>query len=447
MKKILLIVSLFLAFQANAQEEDKTINPSDSIQKYNRWSFEVMTGTSDGNHPYGEGFNSGEKKNIFSQLNLNSFDFGLRYMISPKFGFKGNFAFNTYSENDTSSLPYETQQMSFAFQGVVNAARLLEFKPESKMGLLFHGGMYAASMTSKTKNTYDPILGVVPNSYLDATEYHGGFVAGITPQYRISSKMGLFVDLSMYFNYRQHMNWNGTRSTSNDLLGKSTNLSFGFSYSLGKEAMHGDWVFLQNENELKLAVLQNELRTKIEDIEVMLQDTDRDGVVDYLDTEPNTTVGVAVDTKGRAIDVNKNGIPDELEGRDEKRGLKQYEKDEDLSFEFLIQQGLVNVFFDINKDTPNAASANNLYYVINFLEANPDSRVRVKGYSDTSGDEMKNKELAKKRAENVTDFIVKSGINSNRIELIGLGIDSKMDASSSTGLQLARRVSFELIKE
>jgi hypothetical protein len=58
MKKILLIVSVFLAFQANAQEEDKTINPSDSIQKYNRWSFEVMTGTSDGNHPYGEGFNS-----------------------------------------------------------------------------------------------------------------------------------------------------------------------------------------------------------------------------------------------------------------------------------------------------------------------------------------------------------------------------------------------------
>ena len=42
----------------------------------------------------------------------------------------------------------------------------------------------------------------------------------------------------------------------------------------------------------------------------MLQDTDRDGVVDYLDAEPNTTGGVAVDTKGRAIDVNKNGVPD-----------------------------------------------------------------------------------------------------------------------------------------
>lgn len=449
MKKVIFAFAILFACQINAQEnkEEKSVITSDTTKVYNRWTVEAMLGTSDGNRPYGTGFNSGEKKEIFSQFNLNSFDLGLRYMITPTFGLKGNFAFNTFTENDKSTIPFKTTQFSFAFQGVVNAGRLFEFKSESRLGLLLHGGIYAASITSKTKNKYDELLNVVPNLYYDATEYHGGFVAGITPQYRIGNKMALFLDLSMYYNYRQHMNWDGTSNLSKDLTGKYTNLSFGISYSLGKDNMHGDWKVIQSENEVKVAALQNELRGKIEDIEVMLQDTDRDGVVDYLDAENNTIGGVTVDTKGRAIDVNKNGVPDELEGRKGKRGLDNYEMDENTSFDYLINQGLVNVFFDTNNENPNTASANNLYYIINFLKTYPASRVRVKGYADTSGDEKKNVELAQKRAQNITDFIIKSGIDSKRIEVLGSGVDIKMDPSSKTGLQLARRVSFELIKE
>lgn len=449
MKKIVLTCALVFACQLMAQENQVENNPitSDTTALYNRWTIEGMLGTSDGNYPFGEGFNAGEKKNIFSQFKINSFDIGLRYMISPKFGFKGHFSYQTYSENDHSSLPFETHQMNLTFQGVVNAARLLEFKKTTKMGLLLHGGMYAASFTSKTKNIYDSALGSIPNTNYKATEYHGGFVAGITPQYRIMPKMAVFVDLSMYFNYRQHMNWDGTPNTSSDLLGKSTNLSFGVSYALGKDAMHGDWKVIQSENEIEIAALQNELRTKIEDIEIMLQDTDRDGVVDYLDAEPNTIGGVAVDTKGRAIDVNKNGVPDELEGRKGKRGFNNLEMDENQSFDYLINQGLVNLFFDLNKDTPNTASANNLYYIINFLRTYPEARIKIKGFADTSGDEQKNQALAQKRAENVAAFLMQSGIDSKRIEVLGSGVDTKLDTTSKTGLQLARRVSFELIKE
>jgi OOP family OmpA-OmpF porin len=42
----------------------------------------------------------------------------------------------------------------------------------------------------------------------------------------------------------------------------------------------------------------------------MLIDTDQDGVADYLDLEK--TVSVMVDSKGRAIDLNNNNVPDEL---------------------------------------------------------------------------------------------------------------------------------------
>jgi OOP family OmpA-OmpF porin len=42
----------------------------------------------------------------------------------------------------------------------------------------------------------------------------------------------------------------------------------------------------------------------------MLIDTDQDGVADYLDLEKNTVSGVMVDSKGRAIDLNNNNVPE-----------------------------------------------------------------------------------------------------------------------------------------
>lgn len=237
------------------------------------------------------------------------------------------------------------------------------------------------------------------------------------------------------------MNWDGSRNTS-DLLGKNTNLSVGLSYSLGKDKIHGDWATIANENDLMVEEMQNEM----DKIQTMMQDTDRDGVPDYLDAEPNTVGGVAVDTKGRAIDVNKNGIPDELEGRDGKNGLNTYNKDA-IDAAGLLEQGIVNVFFDTNKDTPNAASANNLYFIINYLKNNPEASVRVKGYADVTGNAKLNEDLAKRRATNVTNFITNSGVNASQIEILGQGVDNKMDQNSKTGLQLARRVSFELVKK
>ena len=44
-----------------------------------------------------------------------------------------------------------------------------------------------------------------------------------------------------------------------------------------------------------------------------MNDTDKDGVPDYLDVEPNSVSGIMVDTKGRMIDLDNNGVPDELE--------------------------------------------------------------------------------------------------------------------------------------
>ncbi len=44
-----------------------------------------------------------------------------------------------------------------------------------------------------------------------------------------------------------------------------------------------------------------------------MNDVDKDGVPDYLDSENNSIAGVAVDSKGVMVDINKNKVPDELE--------------------------------------------------------------------------------------------------------------------------------------
>ena len=46
------------------------------------------------------------------------------------------------------------------------------------------------------------------------------------------------------------------------------------------------------------------------DIANLLADADDDGVVDYLDREPNTPAGTPVDTHGVSLDSDKDGCPD-----------------------------------------------------------------------------------------------------------------------------------------
>ena len=56
-----------------------------------------------------------------------------------------------------------------------------------------------------------------------------------------------------------------------------------------------------------------ELRARVAVLEEMMNDTDKDGIPDYLDVENNSLAGFAVDTKGRMVDLNGNGVADEIE--------------------------------------------------------------------------------------------------------------------------------------
>src|SRR5690606_37212600 len=123
---------------------------------------------------------------------------------------------------------------------------------------------------------------------------------------------------------------------------------------LGGAEKHADWY--SENNELKEMVLG--LEERVAKLETDLIDSDQDGVPDYLDREPNTMSGVAVDTKGIAVDKNRNGIPDEIESSLDKRFVNEedYVKGGDGSVEELLNKGYVNVYFQFNSDKPETYS-------------------------------------------------------------------------------------------
>jgi OOP family OmpA-OmpF porin len=180
-----------------------------------------------------------------------------------------------------------------------------------------------------------------------------------------------------------------------------------------------------------------------------LNDTDKDGVVDYLDLQNNTPSGITVDTKRQYIDTNKNRTPDELEPEKIQQIKDQnlataIEQTENSAFKSLLNNGLVNVFYDVNKDEPNNESTNSIFGVISLMKKNPSINIKLVGYSDRTGIESKNQELSEQRVKKLFDFIVMSGIDSKRIKIIGQGVDNSISSNSKIALQLARRVSILL---
>ena len=110
----------------------------------------------------------------------------------------------------------------------------------------------------------------------------------------------------------------------------------------------------------------------------------------------------------------------------------------------MIDQGFVNVFFDVNKDEPNTGSMNNIYYIIKFLKSYPKTKATLSGYTDLNGTESENINLSQRRAQNLYNVIIANGVDANRVSILGNGVDKDYSTDSTTGLGLARRVSISL---
>lgn len=447
MKKslLLLIPFLCLSVTANAQKDKKNkpaldlvaVEPDTELkgETFNRWSIEGEFGQSKGSKPYTDGYYGNNPGKFFGGFTVNHVGFGARYMFSPKFGVKANLsADNLQEQNNSGSLPFQMQHHQFSAEGVVNLTRLFDIQNQAgRFGLLFHLGFQISRMTP----------GMGPQ---DKTEWNGGLAGGIAPQFRIFKNVSMYLDFTVNSNIRQHYNWDGQTfsDSKNNLAGSLYRASLGLSVALGKGKIHGDWAIIQDKNDAKLDSLNN----RIGEIEELMNDSDKDGVPDYLDAEQNSIAGVAVDTKGRMVDKNNNGVPDDLEkyvnNTVKENSTAATAAATESAVLQLINDGYIAAYFDSGKSTPNSASASNIGFILNYLKNNPGKNVDITGFADEIGGTEYNNKLAGDRAEAVKAILVKAGISESRITITSRGEDDSVDKQSDWARRLVRKAVFKI---
>ncbi|AWG20688.1 flagellar motor protein MotB [Flavobacterium faecale] len=405
MKKLIITLVFASAFTGvNAQNEAKKENET---EKYNKWSIEVAGGVSKPLNRLG---------GSFGFVTPVTVDLGLRYMINNKFGIKGDLGYNTLQEKDGAP-EFNSRYYRGDIQAVANLGRIMNFETwTNTIGLLGHGGVG---------------LGMVRSG--DVKDWVGNGILGLTLQAKLSDHFALTMDGSAILNVRQDLLFTAAPSGKVG-YGGILNGTVGVTYYIGKNTKHADWIVLDSTNGLE---------KRVSELEAMNADTDRDGIVDYLDLEPNTMSGAMVDGKGRAIDANKNGIPDEIEKYiDAKYKGGNGSGVSDDTIKGLVNGGYVSVFFDFNKSTPNTESTDAVAYVLTYLRNNPSASVDIIGHADEVGSTSYNNNLSSARANNVKETLLKSNIAASRLNVVAAGEDTSVDVNSDAARKLVRRVSF-----
>lgn len=418
MKKLLFSTAILASTFLSAQEDISDFD-------YNKWSVELGAGVHKPTLPFADGYYTDTPS--FGQFSL-----GTRYMINNRFGLKLDFGYSTIKEGD-NSLPFKSNYYRGSLQGVANLGSILKFDTwTNTVGVLAHAGGGYSMLSPK-----EPVE-------LDDNDGMMHIIVGVTPQFRLGSRVAFFTDFSVLGHIGQSYTWDGSQPASRrGFDGAYYQVSAGFTFYLGKHDRHADWASQASLVEERL----EDLDTRVSQIETDLIDSDQDGVPDYLDREPNTISGVTVDTKGRAIDRNNNGIPDELEPALNEYYMKKGDVatgNTSQTVEDLLNKGYVNVYFRFNSDQPETYSLEAINYLVKYMKEHPSANAELVGFADEIGDPGYNQQLSEKRAKRVYDILVATGISEGRLEYRGGGEDASVDKSSAPARQLVRRVTFRL---
>ncbi len=107
------------------------------------------------------------------------------------------------------------------------------------------------------------------------------------------------------------------------------------------------------------------------------------------------------------------------------------------------------VMFDTAKATIKAESHGLLNDVAAVMKENAYiKKIRIEGHTDSDGKANYNKKLSQDRANSVKAFLIEAGIDKNRMESVGYGMDKPIaDNKTVEGKEKNRRVEFNIIDQ
>lgn len=155
----------------------------------------------------------------------------------------------------------------------------------------------------------------------------------------------------------------------------------------------------------------------------------------------NTALGAII---GAAV----GGTAGALIGKKMDKQKKELEKSlPDATVETVNNGEAIKVTFDsgilfaTNSSTLSDASKSALRNFATSLKTNPDTDIRIIGFTDNTGKVDYNQTLSEKRAKSVYDYLMMQGVSSDRMAYEGKGVhDPVADNSTPEGRALNRRV-------
>ncbi len=175
-------------------------------------------------------------------------------------------------------------------------------------------------------------------------------------------------------------------------------------------------------------------------------DTDKDGINDENDNCKD--VAGPARYQGCPIpDTDNDGINDEEDKCKDVAGVASNMGCPVIEVAVIekINKAAANIFFAPGSNKLLAKSNTALNNVVTLLKANPDYKVDINGYTDNKGNADKNRELSEARANAVSDYLVKNGIDASRLSAAGFGDENPIaDNKTAAGRAKNRRVEMKV---
>ncbi len=255
--------------------------------------------------------------------------------------------------------------------------------------------------------------------------------AGAGLKYKVSNSLDLEARLMYVMTGDDEFDGGGRQysainSREDQISDNMFNAQLGMTFKLGPNETHLMWHDPMQEIYYNLNVLEN----KTTDVEVCSKgDLDNDGVCDDWDRELNTPAGARVDGAGVALDADLDGVIDlydkcvTVQGPVENQGCPNT----DTAPTQVVggtTRNLEGIEFDFDSDRILSSNTPILNNAVNYIKSSSDS-YNVFGSTDAKGSDSYNQNLSQRRADNVKKYLISNGVESNRLNSIGLG-ESKL---------------------
>jgi outer membrane protein OmpA-like peptidoglycan-associated protein/outer membrane protein assembly factor BamB len=135
----------------------------------------------------------------------------------------------------------------------------------------------------------------------------------------------------------------------------------------------------------------------------------------------------------------------------EKEIISRDDKDKKITLTKIEKgKGIIvnNIHFETGKAHLRKESLNILNGIIDQMNKNKAIKLEVRGHTDSSGGTAYNKKLSERRADSVTEYMIKQGISPERLQAMGMGEEKPVaDNKTAEGRRKNRRTEFYVIEK